>query len=384
MRIAIALAVVAALASSALAETRDERTLALGWMTENADAVVLGRAGEEGLLFVDESFRGSLGAGTTVVVVHETHGEASPWTKGAVLLAFLKKVPVPEGAPPRWAPVSGAFSLKAVLAEGPEARFPAVVRSLCSFLDAEGAVAKPDGLREHLVAGMEDADPGLAWSAATDFLRHGELHEGLAPEQAGRIVAAFRRQPVGKRTKEALALAAAATRDPGATRALVDALEDPRARLVRVAVGEALRRRKDPAAAKLLLARLSAGGPAQRADALRVLGLAGVVEGAPAARERLADASAEVRTEAAQALGLLARAAREADPAARLAGTADLAKAAAAPGNEGRAALWALAQMDEAEAWAALRKFAADDPREEVRRYAGRYLKHPRQSLILE
>jgi HEAT repeat protein len=393
-----AAALLALAAAPARAETHDSRTVTLGWMTENADAVVLGRAADERVLdargdrreldlLVDESIRGSVAAGTTVVIVYEGHGEAMPWKAAGVHLAFLKAARVPPGAPARWLPLSGAFSVKPIPAEGPESRFPAEVRTLASLLDAEGGVAKPDALRDHLVAGMEDGDPGFAWTAAMDFVRHAGLHAGLAREQGARIVAAFRRQPVGKRTKEALALAVACTKDPAAARSLVDALDDPRARLIRVSVAEALRRLGDPGAPKLLLAALADAGPGKRADLLRVLGLIGAVEAAPVARERLADQIPEVRTEAAQALGLMARAAREGDPAARLPGRAELEKVASsteAAGNEARAALWALAQLDDQEAWAALRRLAAGDPREDVRRHAERYLRNPRQSLILE
>src|SRR5258706_10629827 len=223
----------------ACAETHASSTIPLGWMTENADAVVLGRAADERRLdargdrreldlLVDESVRGAVAAGTTVVIVYEGHGEAMPWkAAGGTHLAFLKAVPVPSGAPPRWVPISGAFAVKPIPTVGPESRFPAEVRTLASLLGAEGAVAKPDLLREHLVAGMEDADPGFAWSAAVDFVRHAGLHAGLTAEQGARITGAFRRQPVGKATKEALALAVAGTADPSATRALVDAPDDP-------------------------------------------------------------------------------------------------------------------------------------------------------------
>jgi len=395
---AAALLVLALALPRALAETHDPRTITLGWMTENADAVVLGRAAEERLLdargarreldlLVDEGLRGPVAAGTTVVIVHDGRGEDAPWKAGAVHLAFLRSVPVPPGAPARWAPVSGAFAVRAIPAEGPEARFPAEARVLASFLDGEGRVAKPDALREHLVAGMEDEDPGFAWCAATDFVRQEFLHAGLTAEQGARILSAFRRLPVGKATKEALALAVSCTRDPAAARTLVEALDDPRARLVRVAVGEALRRTASPGTATLVAAGLAEAAPAKRADLLRVLGLAGALDGAPVARERLADASPEVRTEAAQALGLLARAAREKDPGARPAGRAELERvvsAAAAAPNEARAALWALAQLDDPEAWAVLRRLAAEDPREDVRKHAERFLRSPRQALILE
>jgi HEAT repeat protein len=395
---AAAAATLAAAAGTARAETRDPRTLALGWMTENADAVVLGRAGATRLLdpegrrreldlLVDESVRGSAGAGTTLTVVYESAHGAPAWTAGAAHLCFLRSLAVPPGAPARWAPLSGEFSLKPVPADGPEARFPAVVRAHAALLGEDGAVARPDALRELLVAGMEEEDPGLAWSAATDFVRHEALHAGITAEQSARVVASFRRRPVAKMDKPALALAVACTRDPGAAKALVGALEDPAARRVRVDLALALRRLGDPAASGLLRARLAEAPPAGRADALRVLGILGAVDAAPEVRGRLADGDAAVRTEAAQALGLLARAAREADPAARLEGRADLEKVASAEAagrDEARAALWALAQLDDPEAWAALRRLAAEDPREEVRRAAGRYLRSPRQSLILE
>jgi hypothetical protein len=60
-----------------------------------------------------------------------------------------------------------------------------------------------------------------------------------------------------------------------------------------------------------------------------------------------------------------------------------MAAAPAASREEVRASLWCLAQLDEAEAWAALRRVAAEDPREEARRAAERFLRNPRQSLIL-
>jgi hypothetical protein len=403
MRIARAAALLAAglLAAAALparAETRDPRTVTLGWMTEHADAVVLGRAAEERVLddrglrreldfVVDESLRGAATAGTTAVIVHEGLGEAPPWKAGAVHLAFLKAVTVPAGTPARWSLVSGAFSLKPIPAEGPEARFPAEVRALAACLGADGSVAKPEALRDRFLAGMGEEDPGLAWSAAVDFVRHEPLHGTLTPEHRARVLAAFRRQPFGKQAKPALALAVAATRDPAAARTLVEGLDDPRARPARVEIAEALRQLADPGTAKLLVSRLPEAGPAKRADLLRVLGLAGAVDGAPAARERLADPVAEVRVEAAQAVGLLARAAREREPGSSVPGRAELEKVVApeaAGANELRAALWALAQLDDAEAWAALRRLAAEDARESVRRDAERYLKRPRQSLILE
>jgi HEAT repeat protein len=397
LRPLLALAAVAAAAALAPAEIRPPETVALGWLTERADAVVLARAAEERSLdpsgfvreldlLVDEPIRGSLERGSTAVVAWAGRGEAPPWSVGATHLAFLKALPAEPGAPARWALLSGPFGIRPIPESGPETRLPGIARAVASFLDGEGRIAKPAEYREALVAWMEDPEPGIAWSAAVDFVRLEELRAGLTAEQGARVVASFAKRPVGKSDKGALALAVAATRHPSAGRALAESLDDPRARLVRGDVGEALRRLKDPAATRILVGRAEDESPAKRADVLQVLGTVGDVQAAAAVRAHVSDGAAEVRVEAAHALGLLARVAREADPAARLGGREPLermAAAAAATDNQIRAAHWSLAQMDDPEAWAALRRIAAEDPRETARLAAERYLKGPRQSLVL-
>jgi hypothetical protein len=286
---------------------------------------------------------------------------------------------LPAGRPA----VVDAFAVKPLAVEGPEARFPAVVRAHAACLGDGPAVAKPEALRELLVALIEEADPGLAWSGATDLVRHEALHEGLTADQRRRVLASFRRRPAGKMDKPAVALALAAARPPGAAAALVEALGIPGARAIRTNLGESLRRLGDVATPSLLEAAYRGAPAATKADLLRAAGLAGQPASLPLAKSALGEGSAEIRAEGAQALGLLAREIRRADPAAALPGPEDLERAAVRGegfGDDHRAALWALAQV---EAWPSLRRIAAEDPRPEARAFAERCLRTPRRSLVL-
>ena len=110
---ALASAAVLALAAGAAAESRDPRTHALGWQTENADAVVVAvpvqdrgaaeRGPREIDLRVEESIRGRPAAGEVLVLRAENHGEALPCVLGVRHLCFLRALPSAEGEPQRWA-----------------------------------------------------------------------------------------------------------------------------------------------------------------------------------------------------------------------------------------------------------------------------------------
>jgi HEAT repeat protein len=315
------------------------------------------------------------------------HGFAKPWALRSRYLCFLDAEPAVEGRPQRFRLISGAFSLRPIGSTGPETRFPGIVRDISATLGAAGRVKDAPALRTLLVGWMDDADPGVAWSAATDFVRLEVLHAGLTDTERERIVAAYRRCPIGKTTKQALAFAVAATRHPSAAPALVETLLDPNARLVRGDVAEALRRLRDPATETLIDRRLVTADAPARKSLLVALGAIGTEASVPAARRSLVDDDAVVRTEAAHALGLIARNVRETDAAARVDVRVDLAHAltAAKTDDERRATLWALAQLDDQEAWKILRLAAADETASEVvRTTAARYLKSPRVSLLLE
>jgi HEAT repeat protein len=200
-------------------------------------------------------------------------------------------------------------------------------------------------------------------------------------------VSAFERQPIGKETKKVLALAAAATRAPSAGTALVNALLHPRAREIRIEVGEALRRLASPDAVAFLVQQLEVATPEQAVNLLNALGTAAPdsVAAAEAARRHVLHPQPAVRIEAAHALGLIARVRFRENPVAELDGRPALMTALSRAGseNEQLAAVWALAQFDEPEAYAALRQLATHDDRPLVRRAAERYLANPRLSLVL-
>ncbi len=382
-----------ALVAEARAEQQSAETVALLWQVERADAIVVASvlsdpprsesAAREVRLRVTESLRGSLAPGSEALLLLPDHLDAPrlPVGTACICLATVDEGP---GAPPRLRPVSGAFSVRELAQGAPESRLPTLVRELVAARELP-APERAAALGALLVTWMEDPDPGIAWSAATDFVSHEELHAALGPEERHRVLQAFRTQPAGRATKGALALAVAAARAPGAAEGLVEALGQPRAREVRSEIAEALRRLAEPSSEGLLLDALrTAPAPAQRCDVLVVLGaVATETSGAPVS-ELLRAPDTETRTEAARTLGLAARNARERSPEARIRVDAPLIErlGAAEDERETRALLWALAQLDVPEAYEALRAAAVGDAREPVRRWAQSLVERPRRSLF--
>lgn len=393
--LAAAVLVSSALASVVRAETHDDETVALAYQTEHADAVLVadldsvtddGALGGREITFsVRETLRGDAATDARVVVVFPDLGHGTPWREGARHLLFLRRLDVPAGVATRYEPVTGTLSFFVLPADGPENRMPGMVRELVSMLGRGTTVARPDALRQLLVRWMEDDEPGVVWSAATDFVHHERLHGALTEQEGKRIVEAYRRHPVGKRSKHALALATAATRHAHAGRALVDSLLGPDASQIRGMVCDALARLDDPAVPALLHAALRVAPPERRPWLVTAIGSVGVEPSVSVVKPLLIDPSRQVRVEAAHALGRIARRVRERDSEDRIAAHGALHAFAltARTKNEQKASLWALAQLDAPDAYAILRKLATHDVRPDVRRFARRYLDRPRLSLIL-
>ena len=377
-----------ALAAAVGAETHDSHTITLGYLTEHADAAVTLTAGTETAIGDDrwrvvfaigDVLRGQV-EGATLEIERRASEEAYP--VGTKYLAFLRRVEREEWT--GWRPVTTTFGMRPLPEAGPETRFPGIVGDLASTLGEGPEVRDPVRLRALLVQGMADADAGIAWSSAMDFVRHTELHEGLSAEQRATILDGYRRQPIGKMTKRALAYAVAATRDPRAGDLLLESLQGPRARFIRGAVAEALRRLADPSVPGKVVKQLEGADAERLVHLFTVLGRLGAKVGVEAAVAHLDDPAPRVRLVAAHALGLTARVVRADDPTVKVGGLEKLESwlAAAKTENEISACLWALAQLDDPEAYDVLRT-ARDDEREVVRRYAASYLRFPRQSLIL-
>lgn len=371
--------------------SQDPRALAFGWLVEHADAVVVAtvtadrstktKGLHEFTLVVDDAIRGPLERDATAKVLVQDHGEGVSYTLQHKHLAFLRALPATEDEPHRWVLVSGAFGMRPVPASGPEARFPGICRTIAETLE------DADAYRTLLVGLIEDGDPGIAWSAATDLVRHAEMHDALTLDERQRIVAAFERQPIGKATKKALALAAAATRDAAATPALVRSLLLPRAREIRIEIGVALRRLESPDTVGLLAQALESAEPQQTVNLVNALGTAAPASAAAAAvaHGHVLSVDPAVRVEAAHALGLIWRKLHRANPQGRLSGWEELLTALDQPRtkNEQLAAVWALAQCDEQQVYEALQELATSDERPLVRQAAKRYLANPRLSLVL-
>jgi len=319
--------------------------------------------------------------GVSVVVGYTDLGHRPPWQAGQSHLLFLSR----RAGKSVFRPVSGPYSIRAIPESGAVARLPEMARKIVATLKTESKDADLDALRTLLVGWLSDPESGVVWSAATDFVRRRDLHEGLTGDQRKQVLAAFVGHPYGKSSKDALVMAVAAAKPAGAGAALIDALAAESGRTIRGSVSDALMELSDPTVPALIAAKFGKAADSSKADLLTVLGAVGGSESVDVARAHVTSTSVEVRIEAAHALGRIARTVREEKPDATVSGTTDLTgMLATAKDRKGQqAALWALAQLMDPEAVALLTKLSKDDEREFVRTWAGLYRDRPRLSLIL-
>jgi hypothetical protein len=369
-----------------------QESLALGYQTENADLVAMGTlvsaeadASGRNLIVtfaLTESIRGDGKAGDSVVVHHPNLGHRPPWVEGRSHLLFLRRQGDEKVF---YIALVGPYSIRAIPETGDMARMPGIVRKIASTLKTDDRPADAAKLRSLLVGWMEDASAGVAWSAALDFIRREDLHEGLDDGQRARILKAFAGHPYGKASKDALAVAVAMARPAGAGAVLVDSLLDEKGRSIRGTVADALARIEDPKVPAYIAKKLGDAKPRARADLLHVLGPIGGAESVAVVRKYVPDATAAVRLEAAHSLGQIARTVREDKPDAVVEGRTELEGmlAAAKTQHEMQAALWALAQLQDPDAVKLLERLEKEDSRAFVRTWAKRYRDRPRLSLIL-
>ncbi len=371
------------LAAPAEAHTYPPEAVALGAQTERAELVAVGTlrvVSAEGMRYsaefsVEETIRGDLPVGATVEVHYPRDGATPPWREGQSHLLFLVREPK-EGA---WLPLVGPSSIRPVPVMGPSRRHVLMVRRIAASLSS------PELLLALFVDWMEEEDSGVAWTAAVDFSRRVDLHAHLTGAMRQRILIAYQTHRFGKASKEMLALALGAARPEGAAEALVSTLLHPQGRTLRGTVVTALGRLADPEAPALLVGMIEGATGPRRADLVHVLGRVGAAESLTLLRRLVTDPHLEARVEAGHALGLVARTMRARKPGLVVAGREELSGllAAAKTENEIETALWALAQLDDPDAFATLRRLALEDPRPFVKRHAERYLTRPRLSLIL-
>ena len=240
----------------------------------------------------------------------------------------------------------------------------------------------------------------LAWSArqlglTTPSSDEGPTAGGLDDAQRLALLKSFRARAPG-RARRQIALAVAAAPHIEAATALVDGLLTPNARIDRGGLAEALFRLADPRAEERILQRLPQADADQKENLLVALGKIGSSNAVDPLIAHVDDPTATVRVEAAHALGSVARSVHRAAPGEVVAGrvalialldSALLESGEIRPGgrNEVRAAIWALAQLDDPRAFAALREIAAQAERDAaVRDYATRILERPRVMLVLD
>jgi HEAT repeat protein len=260
-----------------------------------------------------------------------------------------------------------------------------MAKKIAATLPGKGREADLSAYRTLLLGWLSDPEPGVVWSAAMDFTRRRDLHAELTDEERKQVLSAFVAHPFGKASKDALVMAVAAAKPTGAGEALVTALLSPGGRSIRGTVADALVEIGDGTVPGRIAAALPEAPARAQADLLQVLGAVGGAESVDVARAYVTNGTAEVRVEAAHALGRIARSVREEKPDAVVAGRTDLTGllAMAKDARSQQAALWALAQLQDPDAVALLTKLAAEDDRDFVKTWAKRYRDRPRLSLIL-
>ena len=403
-----------ALASPAAAERYDEDAVSLGAQTLAADVVALVRTpdalpdplepGESERLtvevvrtlvrepHVDEE---ATGPGSALAIAHRELGHGRPFRAGGVYVAFLRTDGHGRGDPAAQSlsSVAGTFSWVAVrdqeaTAPGPVERYVERFRDARTRRsDGDVEVVGVDGIGTALVDALSSRHLLVAGSAARDLRIFRTLHDELDDTQRLRLLDRFREhvsRPDGLRPLLARLCAVLPTEET--VPALVDALTAPAARVHRHVFAECLRLLDDPRTATLIRERWNGANVDHRQNLMNAAGLVEDPALLPLARSSLADGSVAVRIEAAHALGLLARAARRAEPDLVVEGRPALVRALgdAKTTNERRATVWCLAQLDDPAAYEHLRSLAASKSDAELARLAGNVLRRPRSALILK
>lgn len=383
----------------AFGESREADAVTLGALTRFADLVVVAEAPEqpdrvEGerawwTLRIRDVIRGDSVSELVVVQTPSLPGTIRP--TGEHLL-FLTRVSSDE-----FVLRDDTFGARDLGPQGTAALLD-YVRAYAPLVDAEGRAVDRAALAAHLVDALVSDHAGLPYAAGRDLLHHEEVYAEFDDEQRARIAAALRTDRKPDRDAAGLAVAAGRIGGDDVVDALVDRLRAGDWRPQRAALTDAIGRLGTP---RVLLALTRGIGRLEapvRRDIGSAIGKLGLRDGSRTLIALLRDEDAGVQAEACHALGRLARAVRRPD--------VDLAEPAADEEVERRplievrphlatvvreskddtvrrAALWALAQIDHADAWDELRRLR-DDGDDVVRRWAEHYLARPRVELVLD
>ena len=392
--------VVLAAAFAARADSVDTSTITLGAMAERADLVVVADAAPEAAtkdgriawtFHVTETLREPKAAqDLRVFLAAPQTGKSADVVvqPGASHVLFLRALGGGD-----FEPIAVPWGLR----NATEAEVRPLVeytRRYAAALSRDGTVAKPADLAALLVESLASRSSGVPLCAGLDLVRHEEIVAALTPAQRQAVDAALAAPRKGDMDLASIIDAAGVAGTSASDAALVARLLDPATRSLRLNITAALRRHARPELVPLLAARLTDATPQQRADVVNALGRLDLRETEPYLVKSLRDPDSDVRVEAGHSIGLLARAVRApkdgVDPDAPRANLGSVlgevlaAVSAARTSHEKAAFSWAVAQIDTAESWTALKKLRDEATDRRVRELAGNYVLHPRVDLILE
>jgi hypothetical protein len=388
--------VVVASATSSRAESTDIDAVTIGAMIERSDVVVVADAAAAATVAGDaptwtfrvtESLRP--GAAPVEVRVVLRGSDASAVVRpGASHLLFLT-----AAAGGAYRPVAVPWGVRDAT-DGAVKPLVDYARRYGAALGPGAAITKPVDLAALLVESLASPASGVPACAGLDLLRHQELVEKLTPAQRQAVDAALARPRKGDLDLAGIIDAAGVAGTSASDEFLVARLVDPSTRHLRLNVTAALRRHARPELVDLLARRLVDATDDQRADLVNALGRVDLRAASPHLVLALRDASPAVRVEAAHSLGLLARVVREPKPGVDVEAPRDKldealkpltdAVAVAKTEREKKSLLWALAQIDTADAWTALKSLRDESTDGRVRELAAQYALHPRVELIFE
>jgi HEAT repeat protein len=387
---------VAVLASAASAESVDVDSVTIGAMIERSDVVVVADASGEPTVAVDartwtfrvtEALRPGDAANEIRVVLRGSDA-AAVVRPGASHVLFLTAAS--GGA---YRPIAVPWGVRDAT-DGAVKPLVDYARRYAAALGPDGAVAKPGDLAGLLVESLASPANGLPSTAGRDLVRHQELVEKLTPAQRQTIDAALARPRKGDLDLASIIDAVGVAGTSASDEFLVARLLDPATRHLRLNLTAALRRHARPELVDLLARRLVDATDDQRADLVNALGRLGLRAASTQLVPALRDASSAVRVEAAHSLGLLARVVREPKPGVDVEAPREKldealppltdAVAVAKTEREKKSLLWALAQIDTADAWTSLKALRDESTDGRVRELAAEYVLHPRVELILE
>ncbi|MHC4821741.1 MAG: HEAT repeat domain-containing protein, partial [Planctomycetota bacterium] len=276
-----------------------------------------------------------------------------------------------------WRPLAGQLGVWDISGSQGGATL-ALVRSASAAVRTGDRPQDLAAARRALVTGIAEATPHARAGAAMDLWMRPDIAKDLNEEQTGTLLATFATLSNRERTKAHLARVLGRAKLAAAGPAFVAAIAGTRGEVIASAAGEGLGLLGDDKSIRSLA---SLAGTQDLRMRLRIAGALSATKheaARPTLEGMLADGEPGIRAQAAVGLGHM----RTADAAPALLRRFE-GERAESDARVRRALVWALAQCDESDAWAALKRTAANDTDEGLRDFARATLKNPRRGFRL-